>query len=862
MHATARGCRRRLARVSAIALYALLWGACTGLGERGEVAVAIGADEAVRTKVEEVVALVELQARDGSWSQVAMRRLEVDASSEWPFRLIATAGDRRALAGTYQLKATARDRQGAVVAQARTIRDFAEDAAQLALGLHFEAACMFRDPPCGAGTTCHEAACIDAREIIEPPHTAAADGGSELGPEPPATPPTPDAELPCDVVDARSCGGNAARLPLLCDGTAWRSQPLCPDNERCATAAGPDQGHCLPVIAECEGRQHDATFCRDAQMLACKDLVTLEPRPCDAHMLCLTTVDGASCECDAGYVPDAAGGCSEATECGPDRGGCDAHTQCMMRDGKRVCTACPDGYTGTGEAGCKPVLVTLDADSGTPMPSLGINERSYRLRVPLLVQRVTLTLAGPPLSRIEVNGRRLGGDTWQSDVLALGDNPAQIAVIADAGATTTYDLIIERAGEQTAVVKAPEPGDNDMLGISLAIAGDTLVTGAIYEDGSASSVDGDVDNSAPDSGAAYVYQRGADGWHPAAYLKADDTTRNSYFGISAAIAGDTIVVGSTRDEPFSPTTTPKRSGAVYVFTPEQSSWKLRQRVEPSTGNPRDLFGYHVAIDGDTLVVGAKGDGDSGAAYVFTRSGGVFREVQKLKPTRRGTDFGCFVALSGDTLAVGAQTDDLAARSGGAVYVFGKRGDRWEELQQLTPDDAQDTAGFGYGIALHGERMAIGAPRITSLIALTPVSAGEAFVFERSNGRWTQTKRLQSPSPRSSDHFGAAVALNERALVVGAVGDQSSGAGIGADPTPDGLSFAGAAHMFVKAGADWRATAYIKPGEPRADAWFGFAAALDGDDLVITAAFDSGGAPGVNGTGPSGPRSSGSAFIFH
>ena len=98
---------------------------------------------------------------------------------------------------------------------------------------------------------------------------------------------------------------------------------------------------------------------------------------------------------------------------------------------------------------------------------------------------------------------------------------------------------------QQAYLKASNTGAQDLFGLSVAISGDTLVVGAPYEDSSATGVNGNqTNNSATDSGAAYVFVREGTNWSQQAYLKASNTGANDEFGISVAISGDTVVVGA------------------------------------------------------------------------------------------------------------------------------------------------------------------------------------------------------------------------------------------------------------------------------------------------------------------------------
>jgi hypothetical protein len=114
--------------------------------------------------------------------------------------------------------------------------------------------------------------------------------------------------------------------------------------------------------------------------------------------------------------------------------------------------------------------------------------------------------------------------------------------------------------------------------------------------------------------------------------------------------------------------------------------RLQARIQPTTGTAGDLFGYHIALEGDTLVVGAAGDANSGAAYVYTRVDQAWTEAAKLVPDQRTPEslFGCNVALYGDTVVVGAQNDDSAARNAGAAYVYAKHDTSWQQVDKLVP----------------------------------------------------------------------------------------------------------------------------------------------------------------------------------
>src|SRR5262249_11223350 len=147
-----------------------------------------------------------------------------------------------------------------------------------------------------------------------------------------------------------------------------------------------------------------------------------------------------------------------------------------------------------------------------------------------------------------------------------------------------------------------------------------------------------------------------------------------FFGSSVAINGDTVVVGVCPTELFGPS-------AAYVFvrdaTTPPPSWTQQAKLMASDAVFIDLFGFSVAIHGDTVVVGAIGTGvapsfDQGAAYVFVRSGTTWSEQQKLTASdgKSGDSFGGSVAIDGNTVVVGAAGADVTPNfNQGAAYVF-------------------------------------------------------------------------------------------------------------------------------------------------------------------------------------------------
>jgi len=389
---------------------------------------------------------------------------------------------------------------------------------------------------------------------------------------------------------------------------------------------------------------------------------------------------------------------------------------------------------------------------------------------------------------LSTDGNTLAVGADQEGSAATGVGGAQTDnSLGSAGAA--YVFVRDEAGQwsQQAYVKASNTDGGDRFGYSIALAGDgnTLAVGAIGEDGSEDSIDGNqADDTAENAGAVYVFVRaGAGAWSQQAYVKAINTDALDAFGGSVALSGNgnTLAVGAHNEDSIAQGVNGpddndglEDSGAVYVLArSDAGQWSHAAYVKASNPGVDDAFGWSVDLseDGSTLAVGAHledssatgigGDqdsnaaADSGAVYVFVRNAGGLWSQQayvKASDTAAGDNFGQDVALSGngDVLAVGAPFED-----GGAVGVGIEPG----------ADEVED--------------------------------AGAAYVLVRSNaGAWSPRSAVKAISPGESDFLGAALALADdgRILAVAAPFEDGSTNGIG-DPPDDSASAAGAVHLY-------------------------------------------------------------------
>jgi hypothetical protein len=264
------------------------------------------------------------------------------------------------------------------------------------------------------------------------------------------------------------------------------------------------------------------------------------------------------------------------------------------------------------------------------------------------------------------------------------------------------------------------------------------------------------------------------GWAEVQTLDPGDSIAN-YFGYSVALSGDCLAVGCYGDDLAA-----VEAGSVFVFRLQGSTWVQEARLVASDAQFGDLLGWRVAIDGDVIAATASGDDtsdlDAGAVYVFERIGGFWQQTGKLTDgdSRYDEGFGSSLALEGRTLVLGAPQHDGGAEDAGAVYIYRGGPIEWSQQSVLQAADLQAGDRFGASVSLSGRRIAVGA----SLDDDSAINGGEVYLFQRLGGVWVEEVVLQAQMPGSNDHFGFAVALEDRHLVVGAQGADGNGSASG------------------------------------------------------------------------------------
>lgn len=358
---------------------------------------------------------------------------------------------------------------------------------------------------------------------------------------------------------------------------------------------------------------------------------------------------------------------------------------------------------------------------------------------------------------------------------------------------------------------------SDRMGNAVAASGNTVVVGAFNND----------EGAAIDAGAAYVYVRDAGGnWTQQQRIVSPIPTSFDYFGHSVAISGDTLAIGAYFDDEGAAID----AGAVYVYTRAGGIWTLQQRVVADTPASSDRFGYSVALDGDTLAVGATlddsaGGNNSGAAYVFTRTGSAWNQQQRLLAAAplANSLLGSSIAVSGDRLVVGAASANTVLGAGaGAAYVFSRAVNVWTQQSLLIPGTGAANDNFGQSVDIDGTSLIVGQPNFDSVAGF---NSGRASVYIEAGGVWSLQSTLTATDAAQDDFFGLAVSIAGNLAVVGAYFEDATAVN------------GGSAYVFRRDGVLWtQLDKYIASDAGIGDQ-FGFGVALSGGTAIIGAPYD-------------------------
>lgn len=302
---------------------------------------------------------------------------------------------------------------------------------------------------------------------------------------------------------------------------------------------------------------------------------------------------------------------------------------------------------------------------------------------------------------------------------------------------SAYVYVRDGAGWSEQAILVPSISEGfDAYGMAVDVDGSTAVVAA---------------RGSGSSGRVFVFERTGAVWEETAIIDSEDVLIDPgefSFGESVALSGDTLLISS--------------NAHIYAFDRVGGDWVFDAEIS-SLGPPGAL--WRVALDGDRAIAGSLTD----AAYAYERFNGgpwVFSAVLLTGENPLGTGFGRSVAIEGNRAVVGAPTaPSNGTEEGGAAFAYVRGAAGWvlEEKLEPLPPDVNNIHDYGWSVAMHAGRLAVGDNSDMEGGA----GAGAVWLYARSGGAWSFDQRVVASDAEIFDRFAWSVALSPFALVVGA-----------------------------------------------------------------------------------------------
>ena len=365
---------------------------------------------------------------------------------------------------------------------------------------------------------------------------------------------------------------------------------------------------------------------------------------------------------------------------------------------------------------------------------------------------------------------------------------------------------------QKIVASDREAGDE--FGVAVDLSNQTAIVGAKHE---RDDVNGNNSLIAAGAAYIFEIN-GNGTWSEAQKLVASDRATLDRFGLSVSISGNYALIGvPEEDEDENGMNTKNAAGSAYIFERNTSGqWIEVQKLVASDRDTNDYFGNSVAISGNYALISASAEEHdsngqnslawSGSAYVFERNAnGQWIEVQKITPSLRsaGSRFGFSVALDGNTAIIGADRDGTDLNGNlyygqGSAFIFeGDSTGHWAQVQKIIHPNPHNRDEFGATVDIWGDQVIIGNFRDdedennSNLL----LDAGAAFIYEKSqsNGQWLLTQKVVNSDRAHLNWFATNVAISNGYAFAGAPWESEDSFGFNSMP------YAGAAYIFKAQG---------------------------------------------------------------
>jgi len=350
----------------------------------------------------------------------------------------------------------------------------------------------------------------------------------------------------------------------------------------------------------------------------------------------------------------------------------------------------------------------------------------------------------------------------------------------------------------------------------------------------------DDSGSITNCGSAYIFTYDGSSWSQQAKLTASDADDDDEFGISVSIDGHYAIVGAHYDDANG-----AQSGAAYIFHRSGVTWSQQAKITPSDAAAGDQFGRSVSMDvtadGDYVIVGAPGkNSDQGFSYIFKRSDTSWIQQTKIGATN-SKKLGYSVSICMPYVLMGAYGTNSNT---GAAHIYELIGSSWYGKGALTASDGVSYDLFGSSVAINHDYAICGSPGHD----LTYGGEGAAYIFEKPTSGWTtmtETQKITASDIASSDGFGKSVSVDGDHVIVTSPDDD------------DGGLASGSAYIFKRGATSWNEMAKLTASDAAAQDYLGWSASINAVDTqtynAIVGAYADDNTNGVD---------AGSAYVFN
>lgn len=432
--------------------------------------------------------------------------------------------------------------------------------------------------------------------------------------------------------------------------------------------------------------------------------------------------------------------------------------------------------------------------------------------------------------------------------------------------SATSNSLFAQSWDEVVKVVAPDRALADLFGYSVSISGDYAIVGAKQEDHNATGGQY-LDNA----GAAYILKNESGTWTVVQKIVAEDRAADDEFGTSVAIYGDYAIVGAPRKTATVGFELNSAAGAAYIFKNTDGQWSQLQKIQASDRETGDEFGYAVAISENYVIIGAPYEDEyvngqsqasnKGSAYIRKKGETLWMDEQKIVggSVGDGDNFGWSVGISEDYAVIGTPRDSQIASGGGiladagSAYIFRKfSSGTWTQMQSIGASDEGAGDEFGTAVAISGNYVIVGAMfedhNATGGANLS--NAGSAYIFELSEGEWSQMDKLVASDREEMDNFGVSVSISGEYAIVGAFNEDEDPAGANT------LSNSGSAYIFKITSGNWVQANKIVASDRGGSDLFGNAVAISGDYAIVGAYNED-----ENQVGGNNLSNAGSSYVF-